>query len=70
MPQVYQYCGMGFGALRAITFNLARRVDDIYMDIMGRMNFTAYPILAQFFYGYSSFSFFLFNAIDGTFSLC
>lgn len=49
MPQVYQYCGMGFGALRAITFNLARRVDDIYMDIMGRMNFTAYPILAQFF---------------------
>lgn len=70
MPQVYQYCGMGFGALRAITFNLARRVDDIYMDIMGQMNFTAYPILAQFFYGYSRFSFFLFNAIDGTFSLC
>lgn len=70
MPQVYQYCGVGFGALRAITFNLAGRVDDIYMDIMGQMSFTAYPILAQCFYGYNRFLFFLFNAIDGTFSLC
>ncbi len=28
-PQVYKYYGKGYGALVAITFNLARRVDDI-----------------------------------------
>lgn len=55
MPQVYQYCGIGFGALLAITFNLARGVDDIYMDIMGQMNFSAYPVLLQIFYGYNRF---------------
>lgn len=40
-PQVYQYCGKGYRALLAITFNLKRGADDIYMDIMGQTNFTA-----------------------------
>lgn len=45
--QVYQYYGKGYGALVAITFNLARGVDDIYMDSMSQTNFTAYPILKE-----------------------